>query len=540
MKRLLSERVAFGANQLKRGLAWFEYSMFFAKRYRTPLSIAYAEVATHNHFVLDRGGKVFKQTAPVIKLPAGASEDDHLALLGLLNSSTACFWLKQVSHDKGIRGQGGGFTSADWEHFYQFNATKLQPFPLPKNSPLARTRRLDQLAQDLAAVRPVAVCAAAVPSRESLDKAHADYDRIRGEMVATQEELDWEVYRLYGLLDEDVTGPEGSVPELTLGERAFEIVLARRVKSAQSDGEWFARNSADPITEVPAHWRAAYRQVVERRIRVIEERSDIALIERPECKRRWAARSWADQEREALRDWLLDRLEAEHLWREANRARVLSVAQLADRVRADADFRAVVALYCGRDDYDLVVELTKLVADEAVPYLATYRYKPSGLAKRAQWERTWDLQRREDAGEKLAKPIPVPPKYAGADFAKVSYWHNRGKLDVPKERFIAYPKAGRDADRTPVLGWAGWNHVDQAQALATLYLQRKTQDAWPVEGLLPLLAGLVELEPWLHQWYADPAPGYPSGAAAFYTTLIDTELAAHGRGRADLAPGPLP
>jgi hypothetical protein len=26
--------------------------------------------ATHNHFVLDRGGKVFKQTAPVIKLPA--------------------------------------------------------------------------------------------------------------------------------------------------------------------------------------------------------------------------------------------------------------------------------------------------------------------------------------------------------------------------------------------------------------------------------------------------------------------------------------
>ena len=70
------------------------------------MSIAFAEVATHNHFVLDRGGKVFKQTAPVIKLPEGASEDDHLALLGVLNSSTACFWLKQVCHDKGGSGVG--------------------------------------------------------------------------------------------------------------------------------------------------------------------------------------------------------------------------------------------------------------------------------------------------------------------------------------------------------------------------------------------------------------------------------------------------
>ena len=72
--------------------------------YRTPLSITFAFVATHNHFVLDRGGKVFKQSAPVIKLPEGATEDDHLALLGVLNSSTACFWLKQNSHNKGDQG----------------------------------------------------------------------------------------------------------------------------------------------------------------------------------------------------------------------------------------------------------------------------------------------------------------------------------------------------------------------------------------------------------------------------------------------------
>ena len=74
---------------------------------RTPLSITFAFVATHNHFVLDRGGKVFKQSAPVIKLPEEATEEDHLRLLGVLNSSTACFWLKQVSHNKGSTAESG-------------------------------------------------------------------------------------------------------------------------------------------------------------------------------------------------------------------------------------------------------------------------------------------------------------------------------------------------------------------------------------------------------------------------------------------------
>ena len=80
-----------------------------------PLSITFAFVATHNHFVLDRGGKVFNRSAPVIKLPEGATEDDHLALLGVLNSSTACFWLKQNSHNKGTVAIGGGIGDDGWE-----------------------------------------------------------------------------------------------------------------------------------------------------------------------------------------------------------------------------------------------------------------------------------------------------------------------------------------------------------------------------------------------------------------------------------------
>ena len=111
-RRVLQSITGFGGQtRLDSGEPWWSWYRWVAERYRSPLSIAFAEVATHNHFVLDRGGKVFKQTAPVIKLPEGASEEEHLALLGVLNSSTACFWLKQNCFNKG----NGGIGDEDWE-----------------------------------------------------------------------------------------------------------------------------------------------------------------------------------------------------------------------------------------------------------------------------------------------------------------------------------------------------------------------------------------------------------------------------------------
>ena len=74
---------------------------------------------------------------PVIKLPAEASEAEHLALLSLLNSSTACFWLRQVAHCKGAQGINEGHKSERWEQFFQFGTTKLGGFPLPVLTPRA-------------------------------------------------------------------------------------------------------------------------------------------------------------------------------------------------------------------------------------------------------------------------------------------------------------------------------------------------------------------------------------------------------------------
>ncbi|WP_205447005.1 hypothetical protein, partial [Candidatus Frankia alpina] len=68
--------------------------MFFAKRYTVSCSIGFSFVATHNNFAFDRGGKVFKQSAPAIKQSApaikladSAIEEEYLRLLGVLNSS---------------------------------------------------------------------------------------------------------------------------------------------------------------------------------------------------------------------------------------------------------------------------------------------------------------------------------------------------------------------------------------------------------------------------------------------------------------------
>jgi hypothetical protein len=270
------------------------------------------------------------------------------------------------------------------------------------------------------------------------------------------------------------------------------------------------------------HWPSDYRALVERRIELIEKNPEIGLIEQPQYKRRWSATPWEEKERAALRDWLLDRLESPAYWPDP--VAITSTARLAAEARADDDFMAVARLWAERDDVDIATVISELVTAEAVPYLAACRFTESGLSKRAQWLQTWELQRREDAGEDVGV-IPVPPRYTSADLQGVA-WTHRGKLDVPKERFISYPGAQRETDSSLPVGWAGWDHLERGRALATWYLQAK-RDGRDTEHLRPLLAGLAELVPWLLQWYDDPNPDpaldRPSTQIG---ALVDAELRA--------------
>ena len=127
-----------------------------------------------------------------------------------------------------------------------------------------------------------------------------------------------------------------------------------------------------------------------------------------------------------------------------------------------------------RTDFNVAALVAELVESEAVPFLPILRYKPAGLRKRDLWERTWDLQRQQDAGKDVGE-IVVPPKYASADFVKTDFWRLRGKLDVPKERWISYPHCSTESDPTLVVGWAGWNHLEQATALGRLLRRAQTR-----------------------------------------------------------------
>ena len=538
-RRVMQRRKRFGTPVERiASLQWYEFGELYREKLRPALRIPFAFVATHNHFVLDRGGKVFKQSAPVIKLPEGATEADHLALLGVLNSSTGCFWLKQVSHGKGNGGVNEGYRGDEWEEFFEFTGTKLDQFPLPADLPLEFGRQLDSLAQQLSAFEPTAVCASSTPTRSRLDAARGEHARIRSRMIAIQEELDWDVYRRYGVIsDEEAAGliaKPGIVPEINLGERAFEIVLARRIERGESETQWLTRHRSTPITEIPAHWAEEYRQVVARRIEVIERDRNIGLIERPESKRRWLSEPWERKEVEALATWLLDRCEERSLCFGADGEPVpMTVNRLADRLRTDADVVSVARLLRGQDA-DLGDVLKEVIAEEHVPFLAQYRYKPSGLDKRRQWERTWDLQREEDAtGKKL--DIDVPPRYAGADFQKQSYWRHRGKLDVPKERFISYPDASPDSDPNSLLiGWAGWDHREQAAALITLIQERSDVDGWDTPKLMGLLAGLLEVMPWVRQWHGEVNPDFGMSYADAYDGYLTAQRESRSLTEGDL------
>jgi hypothetical protein len=572
-KTCLANNKLFGKQtKVDAGYQWWEYGRLTAHKIKTPLTITFAFVSTHNHFVLDRGGKVFNRSAPVIKLSASASEDDHLGLIGLLNSSVACFWGRQVFFPK------GGFSDGKWQERLEWDSTKLQQFPIVEPYPLAIARQIDALAQALVAVQPAALLATVsivnyasaaratgqkgtesahdsvtpmhadvpvipakagihaglrgndevmLPTRASLNAARAKATQLRQQMIAWQEELDWRCYQLYGLMPTELTHP--SPPKIALGERAFEIVLARRVAAGQTQTNWFERHGSTPITNIPSHWPTDYQHIVQRRIDQIETDSNIKLIERPEYKRRWNTPQWNDLEHAALRDWLLARLESPRYWAsDAQQPPTLtSTSRLADQAKEDADFMQVAALYAGHADFNFKPLVAELIASEAVPFLPVLRYTESGLRKRAQWEATWALQRREDAGEEVGT-IPVPPKYKNTDFSKTDYWRLRGGLDVPKERWVSYPGCERGVDGSGVIAWAGWNHLQQATALAGFYLDMKDNEGWPPERLQPLLSGLLELIPWLLQWHNEVDPVYGERMGAYYQGFVAEETRALG------------
>lgn len=550
-REVLKARVYFGQRQESRGLRWYEYGYISKEKCAAKHLIAFAFVATHNHFCLNRDGKIFNRSAPVIKLSHDANEDDYLKLLGLLNSSIACFWGRQVFFPK------GGFSDGKWEERLEWDGTKLKKFPVAEDGDarsLCFSRRLNDFSYEMAKFDPGVVIGESSSPIDDLQSSYQEDCLTWQMMISNQEELDWLCYHLYGLADALVY--KGTPPPIKLGERAFEIALARRMAAGEVDTTWYERHESTPITEIPDHWPRDYRELVEHRLQAIEENSWVKLVEQPEHKRRWNREPWEKRQQRALKGWLLDRLEAES---KTNGPELLTSAQLADRVRHDEKFQQVAELYTDNPLFDAQQLVTELIAIDEVPQMAPARLKPTAIKKFRAWQETWEKQRQEDAidaGFGVAEPlssedaesadkvrvyeaakqraearkaaevgiIPVPPKYAATDFRKSSYWSLRGKLDVPKERFFSLPECEKPGDNTPVFGWAGLDHLQRAQAIAGWYMERKEQDGWEPDKLMPMLVALEELIPWLKQWHNDLNPEFGERMGEFYEGFLFEEL----------------
>ena len=541
-RTMLGNRATFSKKTyFLEGRAWWEWHHVTLQRLINPSSIVYSEVATNNHFALERGEKIFRQSAPIIKLPADSTEDDHLTLVGLFNSSTACFWMKQVFYAKATStGDISTEKGKPEANRYAFASTGLQAFPIPFNlrdakamSVLSIAKEIDLLAGQLTALHPKSVVLQwqnmqDVNLRNILETSGQKYELIKQRMIALQEELDWEVYKCFGLSD--------------LG--ASVEILSNTEFGITSELRPFLWESDIPPDSLPT----AFDDVYQQRRKILQSNPAIAIIEDLVFKRPWwgrqgvygrLAQDYAGWIQDALMNWLLDRLETyfdfdgrmNNTGTPTNQIEIsiTSIAKLADIAKSDSQFITVGELYRNDPAFKIEKLITELIEAESVPHLPILRYKATGLRKRLEWEHTWELQRQED--NDTIPPdtkIAVPPKYASTDFIKPNYWRLRGKLDVPKERWIAFPHC-QSEDGTLAIAWAGYNHLQLAQALSTYYLDIKERIGGSNDPrLAPLLASLVELIPWLKQWHNDIDPEFGLAMGDYYEGFLIEEAKAIG------------
>jgi hypothetical protein len=234
----------------------------------------------------------------------------------------------------------------------------------------------------------------------------------------------------------------------------------------------------------------------------------------------------------AARDVLLEGVnDSRHWFDREGRPRLMTVSVLTDLARQDPRLMSALASYTSEPHPRVELAIASLVASEAVPAAAALRLKREAMQKYRDWQDVWGLQRAEDRGERVK--IPLPSKYTAADFQKSEYWSARGKLDVPKERFIAYPGARRSNDDTAVYGWAGWNHAEQGLAASSLLVEMAGAGA-NTEQLMPVFAALIELEPWIAQWHSAVDPAYGVSPATAVSGVVDHQLARAGLTRDDV------
>ncbi len=508
---VLAERAYFGKTQVERGLRWYEYAIVLWEKRDTPVRIAYAFVATHNHFCLVDTHIVCKQSAPIIEL-GSERLDDPLFMTALLNTSVIALCVKQTCYNKG----SGTDPVRDR---YELSGESIGKMPIPRcyRSATPARHRLVSLAEEMV------TCAGWLPSlsmgklfelvgeayytRDCQIKGRVDPNyglpspfagarglgiardklvrlrrEVRGRMIFLQEEMDWIGYDIYGLLKggpplaEDYLSPaDYQSGGLCLGQRPFEVA-GRGYK-----GDWPKGYQPPPLPEY-------LHPMTEARIAVIAANRDIDILEGPLYKRRWVPPNYETEFQQAAEWWLAELLE----WALEQHGRPISLRDWARILGKDERVIATIEVLTGTPAFDLERELLKVIRANCVPNRPEHYLKPAGLRKfYAAWQ----------------SDPPKTPEYRSKEFSDRTAWKLRGKLNIPRERFIHYvgfdhTLRGEEAPESggPWFGWAGWDAVERAEALAFL-IEQANRAGWEMRwrqcglraALRDLLPELAEL-----------------------------------------------
>lgn len=482
-RKTLGNRKDFGGGTYdESGRSWFEYHQLDRYKARAEQVIAFPDIVTHSHFQFFAEPRLFKDHSPVMVVRGDS--DFALLVLGHLNSSTALFWLKQACFSKRESEE------AESDTYFELAGGKLEEMPIPDS--LARlevqgylhttltrlAKKCWQVGRKLpsSALRKVferageayhdwnsqlsgyvtpdgelgAPFDSTVALRRAYEKAQAIRERLRGEMIALQEEMDWLVYAAYGLLLEDypavrMQGTNGDVESpLRREERPF-------VLWAQAEGDYDRA-----VALIPADWPATRKKLWEARLAVIRDNEHIRRIEQPVYKRRWDEQwkvgnqwrcgpiAYAAEFVDAFEWWLREKAEwwlehkknggpveldawADALWRDSRVAAAWPVAaeqyafleaeKAREKAEENGDAPPAALAKPATDRAGFVRAFKRIIEDETVP---------AGFPFAVPYE---DLERR------LRRKVPAKLKSI------------RGKLNVPRERFH------RHDDNT--YSWAG-------------------------------------------------------------------------------------
>jgi len=293
-------------------LKWFEFRRLARAKFNVDFNVLVPHISTHAHFLLADHAIAFKEKAIAVALKRDFGQKEFSLLLGLLNSSLILEWFKQVCFSKREAEE------ADTDTYYEFAGGKVEDTPICDAAGQALGGTWEDTAETLAALAqacsehgealrgldlrkvfekrdeayqtwncslPGSVAPRSQISSDwrtvaSLRTAVEDVKRaretLRGEMIALQEEMDWLVYALYGVLSENPATQVQSAPEpLQRGQRPFRLW-------EQAEGSY-----EKAVGLIPSDWNAQRRQLWEARLAAIRDNEHIRRIEQPVYKRRW-------------------------------------------------------------------------------------------------------------------------------------------------------------------------------------------------------------------------------------------------------------